>query len=817
MIQYLRFLNLDDMSAERMPGDLRFWRVLETTLPGIAFYGFRGLGIEWDPGIDSKLCPSLETWVEWLCPPGSSSLGVTPKCDVACVQRRKIGRLTTTLETLIYEILEREGFPRPKAVWEVDHFETKGSYDDGELEDTLAKLVGLGSKSGLYDEDTEELRFLKQGDDWSWCEDLDLLESLGKLSISELMARLKIVTSSINDLDSLRRPYKIHEVSPAREKLRNRKSPSIFEKVDRMMLDEESAKAERFDESSNVGIFRLAYSKHSEELAQREEIYSALKVGSSFMDQPVALNCWDERIAHRVKVTRVGFRQYINGLGPIQDCQTLYAVRPVSRLDYLSSRRLEVVFFEHPGLFQFRPWRLNGIASWLGAIRRLFASHEGWKINETDLRTLFAWELFRSSEFDLHVFASNWNLAQIQELMNLYGLEIISLGEKVDKDLHGLRVVKEDGGIAGVTWDQIIPDKELDGSAKETLNLAWYMPDKKTPAFGFEKVSVFPDQYMLRILKSRRRSKLQNGMDWEMRSHAKAREVRMRHPWDTPTPAQRRSAGDSRMFVEAFKSGQNISAVDPKAASIWAIEYCYRELISRGVDPKTPIHLSFAINRPHLTQVQEKDIKTFAAYTMAIEGMLDAVSQTGMRLVSCHLEQSSNPLRHYECEPLAHLRAEIDQYYPVMPGFRMGGEILYSLGPRPIFMDAGSRVLPFVRVASNHVTKINWNSQMELYQLLHTAIQKNMITDIRPIGHGGLAETLLDMAIWSDIGIQLKPGLSTMELFSGAPGRFLVGVLPQDEKKFETLVNNKWLIPVGKTGGEKLFGLTLDDYRGAKK
>ncbi|NCN42484.1 hypothetical protein GW916_14705 [bacterium] len=818
MIQYLRFLNLDDMSSERMPGDLRFWRVLETALPGISFYNFRGLGVEWDDSVDSNQIPTLETWGEWLCPPGTSSLGLSDRCEVPCVQRRKVGRYTTCLETLIYEMLERQGFPRPKSVWEAAHFETKGSFEESELEDNVLKLMGLGSKTGLFDEDSEELRFLKIGDSWEWTEDHDFYASLDKISVGELGIRWKKISSSKNRYDSLRRNYKIHEVTPAREKLRNRKSNPLFERVDKVLLDDASLMAESFDESANIGIFRLAYSKHSEERAQKEEISDALRIGGSFMDQPIALTCWDDRISHRAKISRVSFRQYINGLGPVKDVRKLYSLRPISRSDFLSSRRQESVFYGNAGLFSYRPWRLSGGSSWLGVLRGMLASHAGWQISEQNLRRLFQWELGRSAEFDLHVFASDWSLESVQELVQDYGLEVCALGEKIDSGLDGLRVVMKNGTVENLPWNEIIPDDELDASSADTADLAWQVPDKKTPTFGFEKVSVFPDQYLLRILKSRRRSKVQGEIDWELRSHSKAREVRMRHTYDTPSLAQKRSAGDSRFFVEAFKSGQNISAVDPKAASVWAIEHCYRELVARGVNPDSPVHLAFSVNRPQEVQASEKNIKNHAAFTLAVEGMLEAVSHTGMRLVSCNLEQSSNPIRDYECEPLIHLRSEIESIdSPIMPGFRMGGEILYALGPRPVFMDAGSRVLPFVRVASNHVSKILWDQQLDLYRMLYKALENGMVVDVRPIGHGGVAETLLDMALWSGIGIQLKPGLSTMELFSGAPGRFLVGVLPQEEKNFEALVKNEWLIPVGKTAGEKLFGLNLEDYREAKK
>ena len=800
-----------------MPGDLRFWKALSESLPGIKFYGFRGLAIEWEDSVQESSFPELETWVEWLCPPGAFSLGLSEQCDVPCVQRRKLGNYTTTLETLVWEILEREGYPKPKAIWEASHFEVKGDYDEGDLEDNLSKLIGLGSKSGLFDEATEEVRYLRTGDAWSWTEDHDLVESLTKLGISELVARWKVIPSSRSEFDSLRRSYKMHEISPAREKLRNRKSAPIFDKVDKIILDGASAQAEKFDESSGLGVFRISHSRHAEEILQKEELSSALNLGHSFLDQPIALTCWDERTSHRSRLSRVGFRQFLNGRGPIADCKKLYALRPISKQDFLTYRRAEAVLFGLEEIYNYRPWCLSGGATWLGALRNMLASHAGWQLHEKELRLLFEWELNRSAEFDLILFASDLEFSSVEAKLAAYGLEVYSLGEKVDGGLDALRVQMKSGENEEISWDDLIPDDELDGSMAETSDMSWQMPDRKTPAFGFEKISVFPDQYLLRILKARRKSKLQVGIDWNHRTHDKAREVRLRNEWDTPLQAQKRSAGAGRHFVEAFKSGQGMSGVNPRAASIWAVEYCYRELVARGVNPQVPIHLAFSVNRPHYVQASEKNSKNFAAYTMAIEGVLEALSHTSMRLVSCDLEQVSNPLRDYECEPLIHMRAEMDmQDQAIFPGFRMSGEILYAVGPRPIFMDAGSRVLPFVRVASNHVTKIQWSQQMELYHLLHEAHQQKMITDARPIGHGGVSETLLDMALWSGIGIQLKPGLSTMDLFSGAPGRFLVGILPQEEKNFESLIKGEWLTPVGKSGGEKLFGLMLEDFKEAK-
>jgi hypothetical protein len=69
------------------------------------------------------------------------------------------------------------------------------------------------------------------------------------------------------------------------------------------------------------------------------------------------------------------------------------------------------------------------------------------------------------------------------------------------------------------------------------------------------------------------------------------------------------------------------------------------------------------------------------------------------------------------------------------------------------------------------------------------------------------------MSLWGDMGAQIRPTVSTVELFSGSPGRFLIGVLPQEAKKFEASFKSELIVQVGTTGGEKIFGLTLQKLR----
>jgi phosphoribosylformylglycinamidine (FGAM) synthase-like enzyme len=73
--------------------------------------------------------------------------------------------------------------------------------------------------------------------------------------------------------------------------------------------------------------------------------------------------------------------------------------------------------------------------------------------------------------------------------------------------------------------------------------------------------------------------------------------------------------------------------------------------------------------------------------------------------------------------------------------------------------------------------------------------------------------SMAEMSIWGGIGIQLRPSLNAIELFSAAPGRLIVGVLPQEAKAFEARLKTEMCMPLGTTGGEKVLGMPLSELR----
>jgi phosphoribosylformylglycinamidine (FGAM) synthase-like enzyme len=126
-------------------------------------------------------------------------------------------------------------------------------------------------------------------------------------------------------------------------------------------------------------------------------------------------------------------------------------------------------------------------------------------------------------------------------------------------------------------------------------------------------------------------------------------------------------------------------------------------------------------------------------------------------------------------------------------------------------MESGSTVLRFVRVYSNFVSSIEVEKQIQLYHRLSELQRKGIISSLSSVTERGIAGSLLNMSLWGSRGAQLRPGLSSIELFSASPGRLLVGVLPQDAKTFESELKGEQVLMVGTVKGDRLWGLKLSE------
>lgn len=339
--------------------------------------------------------------------------------------------------------------------------------------------------------------------------------------------------------------------------------------------------------------------------------------------------------------------------------------------------------------------------------------------------------------------------------------------------------------------------------------LEWMYPEMKSPTYGFDRVALFPDEYLKKVSV---RDPVEPVWAKEVRQIASGENFRsllLRGEGPSPVPGLR-WANSTGVFAEAVGTREGWMGVEPRSAGVAAVESALRWLVSLGAHPSGGIAYLWTSNPDDFESTEEQ---SRSAQMMALLGAADALKSFGFKLVQWNLSGASFP--QMKNEIFVGLRSKLPQNFATtFPGFRMVGEALFVVGPKPAFMDAGSRILSHVsRVISNHVSKVFYEDQLEICRILHEQILKGTITCIRPVSEAGLLATIGEMSLWGGMGAQIRPTLSTIDLFSGAPGRFIVGVLPQEAKKFEALIKSEWIAPVGTSGGEKIFGLGLDSFR----
>lgn len=359
----------------------------------------------------------------------------------------------------------------------------------------------------------------------------------------------------------------------------------------------------------------------------------------------------------------------------------------------------------------------------------------------------------------------------------------------------------------------VLPGSELEAEnifRSQPRQTRWDYPELKSPTYGFDRAAVHPDEYMMKVLV---KEKAEHQWNRELAlglSGERFRSILSRHAGCSPFQAYKWTDGKT-VFCESFGSQESWMQVDPRAAGSAAFDRALRGMVALGARP-TEGEASFWVSQPEGAE-EAIDETGWAAYLLALEGALSFAHT--FNFVMRSLNGGGLSLPGMNSEIFAQTRCEMDRKAgQSFPGFRMTGEVLYMVGPKPAFMDSGSRILGHItRVISNHVSRLVPEAQLELYLLMYDLIQAGMITSIRPIGEGGLAAAVGEMSLWGGIGVQLRPSLTVFELFSGAPGRFVVGILPQEAKRFEALVKGELLVPLGLVGGDKVCGLQVAELK----
>jgi hypothetical protein len=667
------------------------------------------------------------------------------------------------------------------------------------LEDSLRKVLTLGAKSGVYHPAVEETRLLGPGAVPPWPRVGGHIDSAAQLKDAIVEA---VVSTRVS---AMRRTYSVSEVKP-REK--SNAVTEIRNPLATVMRSDMS-----FDDSLNRGGFApsplnfiVSLPKNPDRLSSVERFRSRCELVAALMDRPLGYVAFREESLHTMtfeSLSPLPLNHRSLETSPSAE-QSLFMLGPWDARNAVMERRLEWITRAHNIEGRYRGEIIDGEQDWISTLVYGPSGPQSWLFEESGVTALVQANLDRTRFHRVWFFwAADTALSPVYQMAAELKVPLHRIGRTRDNSkilvAPGPKRWAVDVALSNISFNAIDRDRPRD--------VTWTYPDFKSPTYGFERVAQHPYEYLEKILKI-----TPDRMEWVRESRLCAsgdrfRSVLSRNSSCMPLAAYRWTDGKD-LFVEAMGLKEGWMDVDPRAAGIASFDAALRGLVAMGAEPSGGVGYLWVAQPEDSENVTENSSK-WAAYVLALEGACAWAKAFDFKLH--YINGGGVGFPGSRNEVFVDLRSRIQAASQVMvPGFRMEGEILYVVGPRPAFMDAGSKILEHVnRIFSNHTSKLNPDLQLRLYKELHRLAQQGVVTSLRAVGEGGVAEALGEMALWSGKGAQIRPNIPIIELFSGAPGRLVVGVLPQEAKRFEALIPAEQLTPIGLVGGEKILGLPV--------
>jgi hypothetical protein len=766
------------------PGDSRIWETLRKGLGKQVHCVYSDvimISVQ-DPKLQTL--PS-ETFLQfWLGFSGVHSVTVEVVPKDLHLQVRRRGVESDALVTLLREQLDLDGYGRGHLIWKARDY----TFEDHPLVLTaLNGILLMGSRSGVFDPQIEEARVMGVGDVWTW--------PLPKNSDSTTSLQ-DTLQKSMRSLPSLlRRDSTVSELKTRELPLINRFSnPS---KTNFLLPMSESQKI--------VGsIFGpvdclLSLPPRDDIHDNTESLVGEIESYVSLLDRPLGQLFLREGSGSGIsfQVLTEDF-QNTNSLGLCPGPgYRLVALGPWDVTNAIQSRRIqnwvrreslqgnpsEVFDFSEP-LFQF--------------LVKIAQLSKGWKL------TANSWDLLRSQvsaaslQTRLRFFWVKADTSKLIHSAETMGLLCFDLGEPAHSG-----VIENDNP----RWEMNL-DSFTGGAA--VSEISWNCPDIKAPTYGFDRAAVHPDEFLLKVTsRTSSETEIARRLLQKLSSHL-FRSVLIRSEETAPITASRFVDQDSTLAT-ALGRKKGWMSVDPQGAGVAAADHALRGLLSVGASVRNAVVDIWAplIRNDDQSAAQ---MRHEGQVLLAIQGAISYLKFFGASVRS--IDISGEILNRESPEIIVRARNVLDRKSPLLvPGFRMVGELLYAIGPKPAFVDSGSKILDHVRVVSNYTFKLVPSNQAGIYDVVDDLIHRGLVTCIRPIGEGGIAETLGEMALWGGLGAQVRPNIPVIELFSSSPGRFVIGVLPQEGKNLESRVKSEYLSPLGATGSEKIMGLPISEFQ----
>ena len=808
-------IRLEGLGTEPVapPGVPKLWDVLRLAIGPVRCFRSQSLFVEWSPkALD---LPTPAQWEQWLTFRGLSELSIAHEVDAVTLQIRRRGLEPDSISTLARELLVEHGFAGAvESLGFVRQFEFYPATEETDpktiaaLSDAVNKVLSLGARTGIFHPAMEEARVIVPGPIAKWPAPGDAIRNKQDF---EALFRKDLADESNSPL---RTTFRLSEFKPRAktafsEDLRN--PISIVQEVNirtrlEAEFDPEVDKSPQSEIPSPLG-FLVSMPQSPDAYSSIEKFRYRLENLAAQYDRSVGSVVFRDASPGRDVVeawSHLPLNNRTLGLSPSSQHQ-LWMLGPWDSRNPVVERRIEVWLKECPDARLIEGEVLDGEQNWISYLGSVLArENSGWILNTEAMSPLVRENLWRTRRHRVWFFWHEGDSSLLTNWGKHLGIPLYNMAKR--DAARDLKMSARNGDVLLKISLMDLLDSQKNRDQSRVAK--WVYPELKSPTYGFDRVALFPAEYMIKVAF---RDEAEEAWAHEARlffSGDRFRSVTFRNPSSRPLNGFRWSDGE-RIWAESFGSREGWMNVDPRAAGMAAVDSALRILVSLGAKPVGCSGKIWIAQPDEFNDDSEESRKQWGAYVLALEGASKAADAFRVNVESLNGGGVGYP--GVKQELFVNLRAALKKdAQAAMPGFRMTGEALYIVGPKPAFVDAGSRVLSHVtKVISNHVSKFAADAQIELYMNLYELLRRGTITSIRAVSEGGVAGTIAEMSIWGGIGAQVRPALSPIELFSSSPGRFVVGILPQEVKTFESTIKSELLTVLGTSGGVKVCGVPI--------
>jgi len=154
--------------------------------------------------------------------------------------------------------------------------------------------------------------------------------------------------------------------------------------------------------------------------------------------------------------------------------------------------------------------------------------------------------------------------------------------------------------------------------------------------------------------------------------------------------------------------------------------------------------------------------------------------------------------------------AKTDIRYTVTSEFKDAGDLIYVIGKKSYGL-AGSELCELYKIEDNNLPNIDISANKLMYRTYNNALKEGLVQSGHDISDGGLLCAIAESCIGARMGakIDIESDRHWDDLFNEGPGRFVVSVKPENQKRFEEIFKGIDCQYLGSTCEESNLELNL--------